>query len=190
MKKTLKNCLYSITIIFFILIIGTAVYEYNIYKNEIQKLDLPIVKKDSTFHNETIRFQDGMSLLKKDKLTYFNGRIGLIWRIAEITIISLVLGTTLGLVISVKEYSKSKYFLYFILGNIFYNFLTTIIIQIIYPNNTISLLAIFIRSECKTFILYSFVYLLFIGIKYIDNKKKVQTLNKNLIFNRNANKNQ
>lgn len=186
MKNVLKNILICISIIY--LLISLV---YNIFFIQIAKETLKTNINAQGLMLEgnvtTYEFED----IQKE---YTRGGLRQGYENLEILTISAVIGTILGLFISLKENSKVKYVLYFIFGNILYNSIWLVIITAI-TNNYLettengnwfyylykSYTSVFENNMfIKTFLSYILIYATILIGNIINNKKKVEELNRSL----------
>lgn len=179
MKKILKNIILSIFIIFTIISSISAIYNYIVCQDIVSNL---VVDKGEEMHTETTSLPNGMTIHKLIKKSYYNGMLNVLNQMYDIFIISIILGTIVGLIISVKENSKIKYILYFIFGNIVCNIIGGIIVQGIYMKYGVRLTFFVAYGESfrGTILIYIILYIFVILIGRLDNKMKVNKLNKEL----------
>ena len=180
MKKILKNIILSIFIIFTIISSISAIYNYIVCQDIVSNL---VVDKGEEMHTETTSLPNGMTIHKLIKKSYYNGMLNVLNQMYDIFIISIILGTIVGLIISVKENSKIKYILYFIFGNILCNIIGGIIVQGIYMKYTgirFTFFESYLESFRGTILIYIISYISIILIGRLDNKIKVNKLNKEL----------
>jgi len=180
MKKILKNIILSIFIIFSIISITSLIYNYAISKDAIKNL---LVDLSEGVQQENIYIPNGMTVQNYIKMNYYNGVLDMLDQISNIFILSIILGIIIGLIISVKENSKIKYILYFIFGNILCNIIGGIIVQgiyIKYARIRFTFFESYLESFKGTLLMYTILYILVILIGRLDNKLKVNKLNKEL----------
>lgn len=180
MKKILKNIILSIFIIFTIMSITSIIYNYAISKDAVRNL---LVDLSEGVHQENMYIPNGMTLQNFIKMNYYNGILDILDQISNIFILSIIIGIIVGLTISVKENSKIKYILYFIFGNILCNIIGGIIVQGIYMKYSgirFTFFESFYESFTGTILIYIILYIFIILIVRLDNKIKVNKLNKEL----------
>lgn len=180
MKNVIKNMFLCFTIIFSIIIICYTIYNYNITRDITNN----IVNKSNSIqiNEEIISLQENISLLDFLKLNYYNGKVGIFYEIFNIVIISSIISVLLGTIISIKEYPKTRYFLYFILGNIIYNTIFSIIIHGIYLKNNIQLtfFECFYESIKNTLLNYIIFFIIINGVIVLIKKVRIKKLNNEL----------
>lgn len=179
MKKILKNIILSIFIIFSTISIISVIYNYIVCQDIMKNL---VVDTSEGMHIESTNIPNGMTVHKFIKMSYYNGMLNILNQMCNIFMQSIIIGTILGLIISVKENSKIKYILYFIFGNILCNVIGGIIVQGIYMKHEIRLtfFEAYWESFIGTILIYIILYISFILIGRLDNKIKVNRLNKEL----------
>lgn len=131
------------------------------------------------YHEETINLPNNLTLQKMFRTNYITGKYSIISDFNIIFIISVILGIITGLTFFVKENTKIKYVLSFILFNSIYNILIASLI-IIYQNSSINFFDLYFSIFKQTFIINIIFYIIFIIIATIDKKIKVKNLNKTL----------
>jgi threonine/homoserine efflux transporter RhtA len=116
------------------------------------------------------------------KLNSYNGRFGVVNEMSDIIIASIILGVLIGSIISLKENKKLKYILFFIVGNILYNTIFSIIIQGIYLKNDIKLsfFGCYYESFTSNILNYIIIFIVIIGIVMLIKNISVKKLNKEL----------
>ena len=176
MKKTLVHIFVSIFILFFILTFIYTIYQFF----TISKISDSLVGTSNTIQEVTIT--SNMSYPDSLKLSYCNGMLTILHHLFTLLTISCIFGTLFGLILSTSEFSKIKYLLYLIFVNILYNTIMGTILQYIYQQQGIkfTFLESFLQSFIKTLPIYIILSILFILILFFINKKKVNTLNKEL----------
>lgn len=176
MKKTLVYIFVSISILFFILTFTYTIYQFF----SISKISDSLVGTSNNIQEVTIT--SNMSYPDSLKLSYCNGMLTILHHLFTLLIISCIFGTLLGFILSTSEFSKIKYLLYLIFINILYNTIMGAIIQYIYQQQGIefTFFESFLQSFITTFPIYFILSLVFILIIYLINKKKINTLNKEL----------
>ncbi len=181
MKKTLKNIVACIAIIYLILSIV-----YTIFSMGLTQENIEISKQErETFFNE-----QKISINQLNQ----NYRYGMqhvcsyhIW----FMILSSVIGTSIGCLISLKENSKVKYVLFFILGNVMYTFIWIFIESMLfkaYGAMTQIYFFSYIEAVKRYFLSYVFVYALLVTATIIVNKYKVKVLNETLKMQKTQNR--
>lgn len=176
MKIILKRIFLSIIITFSIVSIINLSYNYYIINQNITTN----TSNSNKTHQETIYLQDDMSLQSLIKNTYYNGMSNVTNQFIDILIISIIVGIILGLIFSVKEFSKIKYILFYIVGNILINTFMGIIIKNIYFKSGVQLsfFEAFAQSFKNTIIIYSIAFITVVLINIFDNKMQINKLNK------------
>lgn len=180
MKKILKNIILSTFIVFSIISITSVIYNYAISKDAVKNL---LVDLSQGVHQESMYIPNGMTLQNFIKMNYYNGILDILDQISNIFILSIIIGTIVGLIICVKENSKIKYILYFIFGNILCNIIGGIIVQGIYMKYTgirFTFFESYLESFRGTILIYIILYIFIILIGILDNTIKVKKLNKEL----------
>lgn len=186
MKKILKNILISITIIYFIF---SILYNGVFKVLHTERVDM-LTKTQSEIYNIKEEMTYGRMLLNSASAMLSIVNVNLVGILC-----SLIIGTIVGLIVSVKENSKIKYILYFIFGIIIYNAIWTFIISSIY--DSYGLLNVYTNYNIietweyafeKTFISYILIYIIVIVANVINNKIQVKNLNENLNKNNGKNK--
>lgn len=181
MKNTIKHIIVSILLVYFVISGISIGYYYTVARNQIEELQILKAEGNGT-HEEMINLANNLTIEKLFKLNYFSGKMSILTSMFKIMIFSLVIGILVGLSISVKENSKIKYILFFILGNIAYNGIMTFIIKVVYERNNLSLGIgeAYCESFKRTIAIYVLFYMIFFGLKLLDNRSKVNKLNKEL----------
>ncbi len=180
MKKIVKNIILSIIIIYFIINIVYVIYNYNTIKSIVD--NSIVVSNNEKMHEETLSIQENMSILKLMKSNYYNGRFGTINEISNIIIVSIILGVLVGSTISMKENKKIKYILFFMVGNIFYNTIFSIITQGIYLKNDIKLsfFECYYESLKSNILNYVLIFIVIVVVVMLIKNISVKKLNKEL----------
>lgn len=178
MKRTLKKIICSVFILFSIISIIALIYDYYIIKEAMSQQNLS--SQTESMHQEIINLQDGMSINTFSKIIYYNGMSTVLYQMLSILVVSILAGIILGLILSIKESSITKYILFFILGNSLYNIFMGVLIQGIYlkAGINISFFEAFFMSFTSTIFIYSILFFFVVIINLISNKVKINTLNK------------
>jgi len=175
MKKSLKNILICLSIIYFIISLCYSMYLKGAYTEQVNAI---------MENNSSMVLIGDIGLDKFDGIREYRAKIEII----DINLISmaiaLIIGGIIGFIMSVKENSKVKYILYFIIGNIIFN-ITWTFMQIIIHNsvNTIyslNFIRTYINTTLKTIIPYMIVYILILYANISNNKQRVNNLNASL----------
>lgn len=165
--KTIKNIVLTILVLFAIATL--VIMAYNAYKNEDRINKLP----------QEINSYTDMFILGQHNGTYGYQSVLVLTGIGTI-----ILGTIIGLIISLKENSKVKYILYCIFAFILYNGALSILT--IFAERNFGLHTTFLDTylECcidKRYILYYFIFVIgVVTIILVNNKNKVKELNDEL----------
>lgn len=178
MKIMLKRIVFSALIVFSIISIISLAYNYCVVKEAMSQLNLNT--QTEGIHQEIINLQNNMNINKLLKMNYYNGMFNILYQLLNILVISLFVGTIIGLILSTKESSIAKYILFFILGNSLCNIFIGIFIQGIYLENEVKLtfFEAYFKSFTSTIIIYSILFTIAIIIKLVNNKIKIDKLNK------------
>lgn len=178
LKKVLKNVSICILIVYFVISLGYAIIEKGVLEEEISILNSRKTSSDEMY-NVTYDAKDIENL--SAKVMIINNNL-------KIVVFSIIIGGMIGLVISVKENSKVKYILYFILGELIFNSIWTVIMVMIYCKNGIDIEYIYHRLSniyyemfIKFFLLYVLIYISIVAINIANNRRKVQQLNERLL---------
>lgn len=174
MKKTLKNMIICICILYFILSVGYVVIFKGFYEETIQGTIENSLYNSSSQNFTVSDFYKGQ----------YEGKLYILEDIAKIIIISITIGTLLGLIISAKENSVVKYITTFVFGYLLYCILWTIITILINKSvsNFISnnFMNIYIDTFSSMFCSYIMFYIAIILGIILKNKIKVNSLNETL----------
>lgn len=166
MKKTIKNVIICIAIVF---LICSSIY--NVFAKAIYTEKAEIIETTDIANNY------GNRNYYESKITEVDINLFLIS-------VCVVIGGIIGLIISLKENSKVKYVLYFICGNIIFTMTWTIILCIIYNKisrfTSISFFRTYLDTALKIFIPYVIMYCLILYANILNNKNKVKDLNGSL----------
>lgn len=176
MKKTLKNILICLSIIYFVISLCYSVYLKGAYTEQLNAI--------LESNNQSMIFVDNIGMTKYEWEDEYRAKIEIIDMNLISMAVALVIGGIIGLIMSVKENSKVKYVLYFIIGNIIFNIIWTFI-QIAVHNSVNTLYSLnfiktYINTTVKTIIPYIIVYILILYANISNNKQKVNNLNASL----------
>lgn len=174
MKKTLKNIIICICILYFILSIGYVVVCRGLYSESIKGLDGNCLFDG---YSQTYTIIDHLK-------GQYQGMLYILDDIIKIGIISIIMGILLGLIVSSKENSVVKYITMFIFGYLLYCILWTIITILI--NKSVSdiisnnFMNIYIGTFTNMFVSYIMFYSAIILGIILKNKMQVNLLNDEL----------
>lgn len=188
MKKILKNILIAIIVLYVITSILYLVYSYlssletqQILREEINFINLPMTNVQSETYKGIYDFNIDNTFYQ---IYYMDGKLKVTSVLIVFLVFSIILGTAIGAIVSLRENSKAKYILYFLFGNVFFNTISTLISQSIYWKNNydeISIQENYLECFKTTFIGYVILYIIFTIIRIEINKIKVDKLNKELL---------
>lgn len=176
--KVCKKIIGSIIILFFILSIISLFYNYYIVQNRMSFIAADLTGEE--MHQETISLQGNLTIQIVEKTHYYYGALHILHQFFRILILSVIVGTITGLVISIKDSNRIKYVLFYLLGNVIYNIFFAMCIQGIYSTYEVPITfgMAYIESFKSTWIIYTILFIGVFVIKYLYNKHKTNTLNK------------
>lgn len=179
MKKTLKNIIISITIIYFVISLGYNIIFKGVNTEELQILDTGKSYVE-IFEEKELKYKDIVKNTITTNLNMINSNL-------KIALFSIIIGGMIGLIKSTKENSNIKYIIYFIIGGVINTAVWTAVMIILYYKNGIAIEYIygkigniFCEMFANTFLTYIFIYIAIIVINIVNNKIKVKQLNENL----------
>lgn len=174
MKKTLKNIIICICVLYFILSVGYVAVYKGFYSESIKGTNENSLYSGSLQTFTAIEFYQGQ----------YEGRLYILEDFSKIIIISIIIGTLVGLIISSKENSVVKYITTFIFGYLLYCVLWTIITILInksvsdfISNNFMNIYRDIFPNMLGSYIMFYTAIILGIILK---NKIKVNSLNDTL----------
>lgn len=177
MKKIIIRSLICVCVTYMILSMILSIY-YLINVNQNIK-DIPL-NKNSEIHQEEIYISNNMTVGNLIDLSNYSGKLDIIYSNLINIIISVVLGLIISLTTFLKEESKSKFILIFILGYIIINLFFSLFTVYIFLNNgiEISFSEKYIDSIKYTFIPYCIIFFIISLVQKFVFRKKVNELNK------------
>ncbi len=181
MKKTLKNIVISIAIIYLILSIVYTIFNSGITQENIE---ISMHQKETFFNEQKIS-------INQLNQSYGYGMLHVAGYHVWFFILSGILGTLIGSLLSLKENSKAKYILFFILCDAIYTFIWVLIESMlfkVYGAMTQMYLVSYIEAVKRYFLSYIFVYALLVTATIVVNKYKVKVLNESLKMQKTQNK--
>lgn len=172
MKKSLKNILIIIAVSYLLLNIIYTVFSIGLTEEGISIISSQkeeVVLNNITFNNiEQSRYYGMLYVLEYNVM---------------LLIISSIIGILIGTMYSLKEDSKVKYILLFVLGNFIYTFVWMIIENIFYKTYGLELdmnFLKYVQTLKNYFLSYVFFYFIIMIARIVTNKYKVKVLNDNL----------
>lgn len=106
MKTILKNIVLSILVIFSICSIAYLIYNYYDTNKKIDELFPEQTSTTPVMHEETINLEEGTTIYEEFKIQYLFGKRYIINNLLILFIPSAILGTIIGLLISIKRKQK------------------------------------------------------------------------------------
>lgn len=174
MKKRLKIIIFSIVIIYFIFSIGNLIFNYLTYKNILNSIDL------SNSNIEKIETESPLSFSELLKLSRLSGTADIIYQQMFLIFISIILGISIGIVYTLKEFSKIRYLLYFILGYIIYTLALFIIAYFSTKDLELNTLSIYSYIANHFLLIYILFFIILLIINFIIGKVQIKKLNNKL----------
>ena len=131
---------------------------------------------------ETVGIPKDTSVANLIQMNYYSGRLEIVYHHFEVMTIAIFLGIFISMVIILKENSKIKFVLFFIIGNIIFNLFCTSITLFVFQSNGIELDFIekYINITEHTFIAYTIIYCIFLMIAFLDMKVKIKKINESI----------
>lgn len=174
MRKTIKNIILCISVIYFTLSLSYSVFSRGIYKETLEEI-------------KVIRFFEINREKNKDEPTDqeigINTAIEILNTNLKIAIVSICVGMFIGLIISIHQNSIAKYIVLFIFGEGIYCSLWTLIELLINYNrgNTFqTFFGLFPTTSKSVFLSFFIIYAIILAGIILNNKKKVKELNETL----------
>ena len=173
MKKIISRiCLISM-IIYFIISSFYTIFYRELLKEDIAVMKQSIAQEESRLMEKDIRMDYIMENQAREYV--LNTNLLLIG-------VSIGIGSFIGLILSVKENSKIKYILYFILGYLFYSLVLIGIMGIVMGKDASKyfLINIYLQNILPIILSYSAIYAIILVANIWRNKSKVKELNETL----------
>ncbi len=174
MKKYLKTAFFSIIIFYFIISVIFNFCIYFITKNQLKPYT------EMLLSNGSIEIDHSFSTYDLMNISELSGNLKIVSQNIFILLVCILIGIIVGIIKVLKEFSKLKYLLYFILGYIIY---IGILAVFIYFSNQIYNLDLFsmIGSIMLQFsLLYILFFFIVVAINMIIIKVQINKLNKSL----------
>ena len=180
MKKVAKNIFFSVASIFLVCSMVFTLFQMGITNENLKAMEQidtqPIMTITNNSHIHIQNYHYGASSILSEYLFLF--------------VISLILGGLIGLILSLKENSKVKYVLFFIIGDMIYTGIWMGIQQIAYKAYNVKeiyTLSSYAEAFQRYFLSYVFIFAIMVVAVILYNKYKVKQLNETLRQNREAN---
>lgn len=177
MKKFLKNAVLIMLVSCFIFNIVNLLWMYVEHCKVVQEI-MDIAKQRN---EEIITMEEGYELLASVYSAGFGNKVAIE---AGIIVISLVLGITIGMIITFEEKSKLRVVIIYILG-LFITTLVPTMREVIYYMSFETFFDDIIYYLDNTWKWYTLAFFIIYTIKIYINNKKTKELNKVLRENRN-----
>ena len=180
MKKVAKNIFFSVASIFLVCSMVFTLFQMGITNENLKAMEQidtqPVMTITNNSHIHIQNYHYGASSILSEYLFLF--------------VISLILGGLIGLILSLKENSKVKYVLFFIIGDMIYTGIWMGIQQIAYKAYNVKeiyTLSSYAEAFQRYFLSYVFIFAIMVVAVILYNKYKVKQLNETLMQNREAN---
>ena len=176
MKKTLKNIVVCICIIYFILSLTYSIIYKGFYEESMAGYE-----SDTSILSKTDKINTTADIL----MEHCVGSLEILDEIIAISVISIVAGVIMGMLKSIEENSVIRYIVIFVFGFLMYYIICKTILVL--NNKTAYGIGFwyYLNVDVKTFVWISISYILFYlaGILsiFVINKIKVNSLNKTLV---------
>lgn len=168
-KDVIKKIILFIISIYFILSLiytGYAVRENINYYSQLE-----FSNSDKT-HVESISLPDGETYLTLSKGHVYTGRSIIINNNIQVIIASVLLGTFLGLVISAKKSKVIQYMVFYIIGNLLFNSIFSILYYFKFNYFTRGIFDIYIDVFLGFIMFYTVSFFLILSLKNLITKLK------------------
>ena len=181
MKKVAKNIFLSVASIFLVCSMVFTLFQMGITNENLESIEQRKTQSITT----TTTIPDTQSMQN-----YHYGASSILSEYIFLFVISLILGGLIGLILSLKENSKVKYVLFFIIGDMIYTGIWMGIQQIAYKAYNVKeiyTLSSYVEAFQRYFLSYVFIFAIIVVAVILYNKYKVKQLNETLMQNREAN---
>ena len=180
MKKVAKNIFLSVASIFLVCSMVFTLFQMGITNENLESIEQI---KTQSITTTTIPNTQSMQ-------SYHYGASSILSEYIFLFVISLILGGLIGLILSLKENSKVKYVLFFIIGDMIYTGIWMGIQQIAYKAYNVKeiyTLSSYVEAFQRYFLSYVFIFAIIVVAVILYNKYKVKQLNETLMQNREVN---
>ena len=181
MKKVAKNIFLSVASIFLVCSMVFTLFQMGITNENLESIEQRKTQSITT----TTTIPDTQSMQN-----YHYGASSILSEYIFLFVISLILGGLIGLILSLKENSKVKYVLFFIIGDMIYTGIWMGIQQIAYKAYNVKeiyTLSSYVEAFQRYFLSYVFIFAIIVVAVILYNKYKVKQLNETLMQNREVN---
>ena len=177
MKRVIIRTLNCICITYMVISVILNMYYCISFKQNINEMKLS--EKYAT-HQEEVYVPNDLTVGDLNNLSNYSGKLEIIYFNFKVVISSIVLGTIIALTTLLKEESKIKFILVFILGYMIINLFFSILTVYIFQNNgvEISFFERYIDAMKYSIIPYISIFIIILLIQKYFLKKKVNELNK------------
>lgn len=179
MKKYFKTTFFSIVAVYFILSFIFNFKTYFVSKNQLAPYKEMLLFKDN-INNTHIQQSSEYNLNTSDLIavTNLSGKLEIASQNVFIILVSIIIGMIIGVVKTLKEFSKLKYLLYFIIGYVIYISIFIIFIYFSEQIYHLDLLSSTLNIAFKFSLLYILFFLIAVIANIIISKFQVNKLNK------------